>query len=235
MRCDQYASVFTKEYLMGPNSMVLLEELLAGENLSGMRVMDLGCGQGVSSLYLAKETDASSVISADLWIDATRLQQNFSAWGIAERVFPVHADANALPFGSACFDAIVSVDSYHYFGLKPGFFAEKIWPLVKPGGKVFICVPGLKEEFDSGYPPIMTEWAGDEASCFHSASWWKNLFETDIGETGAVRAFESAHFDRAWADWFESGHQYALQDRAFFEKGLAQHLSFVSIIAEKTI
>ena len=43
------------------------------------------------------------------------------------------------------------------------------------------------------------------------------------------------HFTGDSNDWFESGHQYALQDRAFFEKGLAQHLSFVSVIAEKTI
>jgi cyclopropane fatty-acyl-phospholipid synthase-like methyltransferase len=54
-KCDQYKELFTAEYLMGPNSMRLLDEMLEKYPLrKGSRVMDLGCGKGITSLYLAK-------------------------------------------------------------------------------------------------------------------------------------------------------------------------------------
>lgn len=34
----------------------------------------------------------------------------------ADRVIPIHADANELPYADEYFDAIVSIDAYHYFG-----------------------------------------------------------------------------------------------------------------------
>ena len=63
-------------YFMGPSVIRLLEEA----NLplkKGMRILDLGCGKGLSSLYLAKEYDVT-VFAADLWISPTKIM-NFSA------------------------------------------------------------------------------------------------------------------------------------------------------------
>ena len=61
MKSDKYESFFKVPYLMGPNSLRLLDELLeeyplqfTDENL----VLDLGCGSGVTSLFLANETGA---------------------------------------------------------------------------------------------------------------------------------------------------------------------------------
>ena len=40
---------FNKDYLMGPNSVRLLEEMLEKYPLEkGMRVLDLGCGKGLT-------------------------------------------------------------------------------------------------------------------------------------------------------------------------------------------
>ena len=47
MRCDNYRDFFTKDYLMGPNSLRLLDEMLEKYPLKeGSRIMDLGCGMG---------------------------------------------------------------------------------------------------------------------------------------------------------------------------------------------
>ena len=55
-KADKYKELFSKEYLMGPNSMRLLEEMLNKYPLErGMRVLDLGCGKGLTSLFLAKK------------------------------------------------------------------------------------------------------------------------------------------------------------------------------------
>ena len=136
MKIDSFTEFFTSEFLMGPNSMRLMGELAekSGVDFRGKRALDLGCGQGLTSLYITKALGAGQLFSADLWIDATAMEKNFVKWGIDDRAFPMHSDANDMPFADNFFDVIASVDSYHYFGARPGFFAEKIWPLLKKGG-----------------------------------------------------------------------------------------------------
>lgn len=125
-KADKYKELFNKEYLMGPNSIRLLEEMLEKYPLRrGTRVLDLGCGKGLTSLFLAKEADVN-VFAADLWISATENNIRFNEWEVSDKVIPIHADANDLPFAEEYFDAIVSIDSFHYVATQPNFFKKKI-------------------------------------------------------------------------------------------------------------
>lgn len=65
---EKYKDYFTKEYLMGPNSFRLLDELISSspENIDYGRVLDLGCGFALTSLFIANETNAQSVYAFDL-------------------------------------------------------------------------------------------------------------------------------------------------------------------------
>ena len=109
-KADKYKELFSKEYLMGPNSVRLLEEMLEKYPLErGMRVLDLGCGKGLTSLFLAKEADVN-VFATDLWISATENNTHFNEWQVSEKVIPIHADANDLPFAEEYFDAVVSTE-----------------------------------------------------------------------------------------------------------------------------
>ena len=59
----------TAEILMGPNSAKILEELLNKHPLSLTDtdiILDLGCGKGLTSFVLSKET-AAIVYASDLW------------------------------------------------------------------------------------------------------------------------------------------------------------------------
>mgnify|MGYP002835511154 CR=1 FL=1 len=70
--------------------------------------------------------------------------------GAAERVTPLRAEAHALPFASGFFDAVISIDAYHYFGtdqLYLGYLAS----FVRPGGRIGVALPSLLEELDE--PP----------------------------------------------------------------------------------
>jgi 16S rRNA G1207 methylase RsmC len=65
-------TLFSREYqlgtMMGPNCLRILDELLARRILPAKaRVLDLGCGMGLTSMALAKGYGCT-VTAADLWI-----------------------------------------------------------------------------------------------------------------------------------------------------------------------
>lgn len=234
MKLNKYKQYMTKEFMMGPNCIRLADELNEKhpEVLKG-RVLDLGCGCGLTSLYLAQDTGAEMVFAQDLWVNAGDNLRRFLNWGVADKVIPIHADANDTPFAHDFFDALVSVDAYHYFARGKGYFQEKIMPLLKKGGCALIAVPGLKEEIKGEPPAIMTDWAGDEWTYFHSCAWWKALLQDGYEELVEVETWESGKMDIIWQEWFDSGHEYALADKKYMDMGLKEQVNFVMIFIRK--
>lgn len=232
VRVEKYRNQFTCEYMMGPNTVRLLDEIAGKFSLPETgKLMDLGCGTGLSSLFLARETNCE-IYAVDLWCSAEDNYRRFCGWGVQDRVIPVHANALDLPFAEGDFDAVVSIDAYHYFGCNPEYFGKKLLPLVKPGGTVLIVVPGLHKEFGEVVPKVFLEWTGEEYALFHSCEWWKNT----IGEHPDVARLEVIEMEcaeEAWKEWFDSGHQYAVRDLEFFHKGIGDYLNFVGIAVQK--
>lgn len=97
---ENYKQYFTKEYLMGPNSFRLLDELIRRkpENMDFGRALDLGCGYALTSMFIANETNAEQVFAFDLWIAASenyrRIQKNY----LENKIIPIHGDALDMPF-----------------------------------------------------------------------------------------------------------------------------------------
>jgi SAM-dependent methyltransferase len=176
-RSAKYDPEWVLKGWMGPNVLWLTEWLCEKMELRpGMRVLDMGCGKALSSIFLAKEFGLQ-VWANDLWISAADNWQRIREAGLEGRVFPIHAEAHALPYAEEFFDAIVSVDSYQYFGtddLYLGYFHK----FLKPGGQIGIVVPGLTHDFTTP-PEHLTRpresgkplWV-DECWCFHTADWW---------------------------------------------------------------
>lgn len=137
---------------MGPNP-IKLEELLRGHKIPENAVVcDLGSGQGLTSAFLVKEY-GFTVYAADLWSDPAENRAFFDAMGIdRSRIIPVKADAAALPFEMEFFDAVVSTDSYNYFGRDPQYLDEKLLPFVKHGGYLSVTVPGMKKDCHDHLP-----------------------------------------------------------------------------------
>lgn len=81
---------------MGPNSMKILEELTQmprmPELTPGMRILDLGCGRGLTSTFLAREFGLQ-VFATDLWISATENFARIKEAGLEKSIIPIHADA----------------------------------------------------------------------------------------------------------------------------------------------
>ena len=235
-RIEKYRDFFTKDCLMGPNSIRLLDELLRRNSFGAPsgRVLDLGCGRTLTSAFLARETPADTVYAFDLWISATDNWERIRSLGLADRIVPIHGDALALPFAQGWFDAMVSVDAYHYFGCREGVFAQKILPYVRQGGSVMIAVPGLKAEPRGELRSLFDAWAGaEDALCFHTCAWWKNLLEKEGANQCEIAVLEAECFDAAWQDWFDTGHEYALRDQEVLKQGLDQVLNFALIHGRK--
>jgi SAM-dependent methyltransferase len=68
-------------------------------------VLDLGCGKGATSIFLAKHYGVR-VIALDLWTSAEYLKEKFKAQGYAERITAIQVDATQpLPFPENHFEA----------------------------------------------------------------------------------------------------------------------------------
>ncbi len=233
---EKYRKYFTKEYLMGPNSFRLLDELIRRrpESVCFNRTLDLGCGYALTSMFIANETDAEHVYAFDLWIPATENYLRIRENGLEDKIIPIHGDAMDMPFAQAYFDAIVSVDAYHYFGCKEGIFTDKIWPYVKKGGSVLIAVPGLKEQPQGELKQLFETWAeGDDSALFKTAAWWEKLLKDECKDRCSIEVKEAECFDIAWQEWFDTEHEFAIRDREFLQKGLNRILNFVLIYVSK--
>lgn len=235
-RSATYDPQWQVDTMMGPNVLWLTESLTNRMRLEpGMRVLDLGCGMATSSVFLAREFGVQ-VWATDLWIGATDNLRRIREAGVEDRVFPIHAEAHALPYADGFFDAIVSVDAYQYFGTDD-LYAPVVRRLLKPGGELGLVVPGLIAEIDEVPPHLEPYWEPDFWA-FHSASWWWSHLE----RTGPFEVAHAGAIPDAIADWlrweravarvgYPPHFPHSDKDIPFLEDDMGRTLALVEIVA----
>ena len=218
---------FLKENMMGPNAWLLAEELMANVPLKkGMRVLDLGCGRGLTSVFLAEKYGAQ-VFAVDLWTSATENYNRFKQAGVCELIVPLQLDALRLPFAQGFFDAAISVDSYHYFGNNDSYFEKVLKPILKKDAIVAIAFPGMKYEVHDNIPEEMKSlWETEALEMWHSIDWWKPKFETYLKD---FQIAEMNCFDRAWNDWLACDNPYAAGDRLMIETDDGRFMNLIKL------
>jgi SAM-dependent methyltransferase len=159
---------------MGPNVLWITEALCQVMDLRpGMRVLDMGCGRALSSIFLAKEYGVQ-VWATDLWIGATDNWQRVREAGLEDRVFPIHAEARLLPYADEFFDAIVSLDSYHYFGTDVHYLELYMLKLLKHGGQIGIVAPASPQAVPR---PLPDHLPASEWHWLNSVDWWRQHWD----------------------------------------------------------
>lgn len=223
---------FLKATMMGPNAMRLSEELASHLNINeNMRILDLGCGCGLSTLLLTKKYGAS-VIAADLWISPTENYERFQSIGIDDKAVPISVDATKrLPFANGYFDLLFSVDAYHYFG-DTAEMLPLIIPLIKKGGYVAVAFTGLKYEFGKNVPEEMQPfWNEDIERTIHSLDWWKELWRGEKGiEMVDIR--EMACCKQAWDEWLSAYHPVVAGDIEMMKAENGKYFNLIQLIAK---
>ncbi|WP_324789703.1 SAM-dependent methyltransferase [Streptomyces sp. H51] len=199
-RSNHYDVRWTIDNQMGPHALWLLEWLAPALGLDslrpGARVLDLGCGRAMTSVFLAREYGVQ-VTAADLWVDPDDNARRVAEAGFADRVLPLRAEAHELPFSEGTFDAIVSIDAYHCFGTDD-LYLPTLTRLLKPGGRIGVVVPGLREEIEGAEPPgHLAPYWDPGFWAFHSPAWWRRNWT----RTGAVTVETADWLADGWRDW----------------------------------
>lgn len=234
IRSEAYATPELMAKIMGPNPIKLEEELLQDHRIpAGAVVCDLGSGQGLTSVFLAKEY-GFTVYAADLWSDPEENRRFFREMGLDDRqIIPVHADATALPFEKEFFDAVISTDSYNYFGRDPEYLDQKLLPFVKKGGYLYIAIPGMKRDCHEDLPPeLLLSWTPEQLAYMHDVPYWRNMVEQSR-DAEVIEVGEMESNDEVWSDWLKQENEYAVCDRKAMEAGGGKYLNFIRIVLRK--
>lgn len=234
IKSEKYNTPELMKMIMGPNPIKLEEELLQEHKIPENSVVcDLGSGQGLTSVFLAKEY-GFTVYAADLWSDPAENRKFFDSMGVSpDKLIPVKADATDLPFEKDFFDAIVSTDSYNYFGRDESFLDKKLLPFVKSSGYIYIAIPGMKKDCHDKLPPeLLLSWTPKQLEYMHDVKYWTDMVSKCAGaEVISVNDMESN--DEVWADWLKQDNEYAVCDRKSMEAGGGKYLNFISIVLRK--
>jgi SAM-dependent methyltransferase len=215
----------------GANSLWLAEWLAEGLELTpGLRVLDLGCGCAASSIFLQREFSVR-VWATDLWFSAAGNLQRIRDAGVASDVLPIHADARSLPFAPEFFDAIVSIDSFNYYGTDD-LYLNYLARFVKPGGQIAIAGAGLLQEIDGPVPAHLRDWWEPAMWSLHSPAWWRRHWE----RTGIVTVERADALPDGWQLWLAWQRAVApgnISEIRTVEADRGAYLGYVRVIARR--
>jgi SAM-dependent methyltransferase len=242
-RSNKYDAGWVLENQMGPNALWLMEWLCEAVPLeTGMRVLDLGCGKAMTSIFLAREFGVR-VWAVDLWISPDSNWRRVLDAGTAGLVCPLQAEAHALPFAQGFFDVAVSVDAYQYFGTDE-LYLDYLSRFVRPGGFLGIAVPGLMRPIGNRPPSHLTEPQANgkvfwDSTCrsAKTADFWLDLWERCpmvLGTSVQVMPEGWRHcrdFERALEVAGKSIHP---SDAEALERDQGQFVGLLRVVARRT-
>jgi SAM-dependent methyltransferase len=123
------------EGFLSPGGPQAVREIVAGMDLDGLEVLDIGCGLGGLDQVLVG-LGQCRVTGLDVAKPLVmRAQERIRAAGQDRQIQFRHYDPGPLPFADSSFDLVFGKDSWLHIEDKDSFFRE-IVRILKPGGRV---------------------------------------------------------------------------------------------------
>jgi SAM-dependent methyltransferase len=101
-------------------------------------------------------------------------------------------------FAPEFFDAVLSLDSFMYFGTDD-LYLRYLARFLKPGGVVGIAMSGLVREIEGPVPGHLQEWWEPTMWCLHSAPWWRRHWE----RSGIMAVHSADTMPDGWQSWLQ--------------------------------
>jgi SAM-dependent methyltransferase len=131
------------------------------QNTVPLRIADIGCGTGASTLQLAQSLDAEITAVDFLPEFIEMLQENAEAAGVSDKIKPLACSMEELPFDENEFDVLWSEGAIYNMGFEKGV---REWRrFLKPGGILVVSEitwltnsrsPELQQHWDGQYPEM---------------------------------------------------------------------------------
>lgn len=159
----QYAKAFTDalqfmwgEGFLSPGGPEEVADMLAGRDITGWRVLDVGSGLGGVDVVLVERHRAGSVVGIDVEAQLVDAARELSvSKGMGDRLQFLLVEPGPLPFPDQSFDLVFSKDAMVHVADKAFFFREGI-RVLKPGGALVVA-DWLWAE-DAATSPVVVDW-----------------------------------------------------------------------------
>ncbi|CAF0746649.1 unnamed protein product [Adineta steineri] len=109
----------------------LYSAAISDTNLEGLDVIEIGCGRGGGSAWIARNFNVKSMVGIDYSENAIEFCQK--CHGAIPNLRFEHGNAECLPYSNNTFDIVINVESSHCYPSMERFLSE-VYRVLKPGG-----------------------------------------------------------------------------------------------------
>jgi phosphoethanolamine N-methyltransferase len=119
---------------LSPGGPAEVERVLRDVDLRGRRVLDIGCGSGGITLFIARQFQPARIVGFDVELPVVEsARRRATKAGLADRAEFTQGPPGRLPFPDESFDVVFSKDAMVHIPDKDAIFAE-IFRVLKPNG-----------------------------------------------------------------------------------------------------
>lgn len=118
----------------------LIRKYISQNDLAGKRVLEIGCGRGGFSCWLARRASPREIVAADFSSMAVQMGEQYArSEGLSNITWQV-ADIQAIGHPEASFDTVISCETIEHVP-DPVRAVAELARVLKPGGRLYLTTP----------------------------------------------------------------------------------------------